>query len=648
MALNEVPSALRLRDWHDRTASRVHIAGMKGDWETIETLERAFAECGLEVERHEFWAYLSRPIDASVRIIGAKRDGSDLELPLRENPMPGDPYNDPGEVPFAFNAYSGSGDSTGRVVYANYGRLEDFETLDSLGVDFEGAVVIARYGGNYRGFKAKFAEERGAAAVLIFIDPADGGYTRGLMYPEGGWQTDSCIQRGSIKTLPYPGDPLTPGVEATEQAERLDAGTVDLPRIPVQPIGWAAAREIMMRMSGEAVPKGWQGGLPLAYRVEGGDGLRVRVKVEQERRLVRTANVIGRLEGAVEPEKLVIVGCHHDAWGYGASDAMAGMISLLESARSFGELAQRGQRPRRTVLFCAWGAEEHGIIGSTEWVEANRDELVEHGVGYINLDMASMGPDFNASATPDMKRLIVDASMGVPQARDPDRSVYDAWAERVGGTESGAEPPIGLLGGGSDHIAFNCYIGMACTYMSGGGSPGTAYHTARDTLHWYRKVVGEDYEPALMIARMTNAVAARLANDEELPLRPERSLVDLRRHLERFANDSSPHARDVAQLDARAQRVSERLSRDLRRASGASLNRWRLDAMRAWTSEDGLPGRPWFKGLFVATDPASGYGAWALPGLRATEDDADAFGRELARVGRVLDWYERGVSGSAE
>lgn len=613
--LQGIPSPERLRAWHDVTAGHVHIAGTPGDWTTIEQLEEAFRGMGLSVERHEFWAYLSVPVDAGLWIV----EPALAELPITESAIAGDPYALEGVPEFGFNAYAATGDVTAEVVYANFGTKEDFETLAEIGVDCTGRIVLARYGGNYRGYKAKYAEEAGAAGLLIFTDPADSGYAQGIQYPEGGWQTETCIQRGSIKTAPWPGDPLTPFVEATEHAERIDVGEAGLPNIPVQPIGWAAARAIMEQMRGELVPKGWQGGLPLAYRLTGAGGVTVRMKVEQERKLVKSANVIATLEGAVWPEEKVIIGCHHDAWGYGASDATSGMIALLESARSFAEMAKAGQRPARSIVFCGWGAEEQGIIGSVEWVEGNREMLEKTAVAYINLDMASMGPQFGSSASPSLKRVIVEASRSVPQARDPGRSVYDEWFARAPDANAEGEPAIGWLGGGSDHIGFVCHVGVASASLGGGGSPGSAYHTARDTLTWYRQVVGEDYEPALMVARMTNAVVSRLANAPVPPLDPNRAIKDVTIELRSIAKKHPEIGGSVAEFEQGTRTMLTDFALAVPENGAEAMT---ID--RVWLNREGVEGMPWFRNMMVATDPTSGYGAWPLPGLRAALESGDA------------------------
>lgn len=640
-ALNAVPDAMRLRAWHDLFCREPHPAGSEGDARMIERMAKAFETMGLETERHEFHAWLPRFEGARVTVHAGDEA---LDLPLRERRLPEDPAVAE-RVPPAWNAYSGSGEVRGEVVYANYGTKEDFAQLAALGVDLTGRIVVARYGRNFRGFKAKFAEAAGAAGLLLYTDPDDSGYRKGIPYPEGGWANETSVQRGSIKTLPYPGDPLTPFEPATKDARRLDPESVALPRIPVQPLGWRAAREILARMRGPGVPQGWQGGLPFAYRLTGGEHLEVALEVRQERAIVPTANVIGRVRGSRHPEQVVIVGCHHDAWTFGAGDPAAGSIVLFEMARSFAQARKQGHRPARTVIFANWGAEEPGIIGSTEWCEANRAALAAGGVAYVNLDMAAMGPNFHCSASPSLKSVIEDAARAVPQARaDGRQSVYDAWAARGDGT-----PGFGNLGGGSDHVGFYCHLGIPSCGLGAGGSAGVSYHSAYDTVSWYRKVVGEDYAPALMLARLGNVLVSRLANAPVLPYDPVRAVDDMRTHLdalrERAAELGVPL--ETAALDEQLPpwRASMQEARVLLRATPvlleaahgdpaerlAAVNEALIQVERAWLLPGGLPGRPWFRQAFAASDPTSGYAAWMLPVLRqAVEDGADA--EERARA----------------
>lgn len=638
-ALKQRASAASLGACHEALASAPHMAGTEGDAQVIAYIGEQFAKAGLEVETQWIWPYLARPIDASLEIVAPEQ----LALNVTEPPVDGDPFSADPRLPIGFNAQSASGEVVAGVVYANFGRKEDFERLAELGVDVEGKIAIARYGGNYRGFKAKYAQQAGAAGLIIYTDPAESGYMRGLLYPEGGWATDQQIQRGSITTLTWPGDPLTPGRPATEDAERLDPKDVALPRIPVQPVGWAAASEILSRMTGDGVPEGWQGALPFPYRLTGGQELQVRLMVRQARELTKTANVVGTLRGARYPNEWIIVGCHHDAWGFGASDPLAGTMLVLEAARMFGELARAGHRPDRSILFAAWAAEEHNIVGSVEWVEAHREALLQNAVSYINLDMASMGPLLNANGAPALRRLILDAAREAPQAHEPEITAYDQWLARAqAGPDGDREGPrVGSMGGGSDHIGFYFHVGAPTMSLAASGSRGTSYHSNYDNLHWYRKVVGEDYEPALMLARVLGVLVARMANADALPFDPAGYAPDLRKHIDAIepmakkqgiSLDFSGMRASIEKFQVAASAFDTRLSEAIAsgRLSGdaaAQVNERVLRRLEsAWLDEAGLPGRPWYKNLYMAPDETSGYSAWPLPALRKHIEDGDAAG----------------------
>ncbi len=632
-ALVDGVQATSLRAFHDLCAREPHPAGTTGDQRLVDALARAHRDLGLEVETQEVWLYLPRPVRAELELVAPVR----RRLPLREDVLREDPWSAHREIGFGWNAWSGSGEASGRVVYANYGTREDFARLVALGIDVRTQIVLARYGGNFRGMKARFAEEAGAAGLVLFTDPADGESPDGARYPAGGRSHPSSIQRGSILTLPWPGDALTPFVAATKDAERLDPATLPLPKILVQPVSFRVAQEILSRMTGPAVPAGWQGGLPFTYRITGGDRLRLRLRVEQERRITRTANVVATLKGVRFPDQRVILGSHHDAWTFGAADPGAGTIVVLEAARAFAEAARRGFPPERTLVFAHWAAEEFGLMGSTEWVEARRDELARGAVAYVNLDAAALGPDFAASASPSLKDLIAEVADAIPQPGSAGQSVLAAWAGREADPRRPGRPLMGEPGGGSDHVAFLCHVGVASAGLSARGSAGTAYHTAYDDLAWYRKVVGDDYASAVLVARLTALVAARLANADVLPLDPAAYGSDTRRSAEALADRAARagEAADLGRLEASAQRF-ERRARVAREGWLADLEAGRLEpdavarinarllrADRLWTRPAGLPGRPWYKSTFVAPDDETGYDSWLLPLLRAPLERGD-------------------------
>lgn len=661
-SVNSVSSATSLAAFHDLLGCEPHIAGTPGDERTIERIRDAFVDMGLATRVEEFWAPLPQPLAAELEIVETAEGAPTAEvvpggahasaggrrgivpLAIVEQNLLEDPATLHPGLTFGWNAFSATGEVIAEVVYANYGTKADFAALRAKGVDATGRIVLVRYGGNFRGYKWKFAEEAGAAGVLIFTDPADAGSVRGPTYPEGGWANDTCIQRGSILALDYPGDPQTPGAPSTKGAARVGLDTLALPTIPVQPIGYAAAAQIMARMTGELVSpeSGWKGGMPIEYRVSGGPELKVRLKVEQDRKLRRSANVLGVLPGRSNPDQLVIVGCHHDAWGFGAADPLAGTIVLMECARSFAAAARRGERPDRTIVFAAWGAEEYGIIGSTEWVEGHRDRLARDAVAYINLDMAAMGPNFGAACSPSLREAILSAAVRTPQSGGAaGETVYDRI---TGGGRT--EPRFGDLGGGSDHIAFNCHIGVACATLGSGGSEGSSYHSNYDTIAWYRKVVGSDYQPALMVTRATNALLAVLADSPVVPLSAARHGSEAQRVLQAlqvrapdgaFAGAIAPLlARAVAlaergaQLDAAIASAVPTLDPAERRALSEAL----VALDRAWLDAEGLPERPWFRSLLAASDRDSGYAAVMLPLLAEAWDT-----REHARVQNAVERY---------
>lgn len=616
------PDPARLRAWHDLLASEPHVAGTPGDGREIVRIAQAFRAMGLDTEVHEFWALLARPVSARVEVRGAG-DAPPTVLPIIERELPTDPHTAHPDLPWGWNAYSGSGTAEGRVVYANYGTRADFDRLREWGIDCTGAVVIARYGGNFRGYKAKFAEAAGAAALLMYIDPADSGSGRGAVWPEGGgWANDTCIQRGSLLTLAWPGDPLTPGAAATRDAVRLEVDEVALPRIPVQPIGYAAASQILSRMRGREVPDAaWRGGLPAPYRLEGGPGLSVRVSVEQAREVRRSANVIARLRGAQQGAGTVAVGCHHDAWGFGAGDPLSGLVCVMELAQLLSDRAKAGERLPCDVIFCAWGAEEFGMIGSTEWVEANADALRKECLGYVNLDMAAMGPNLGAWASPSISAAVAGAIGLKPES-------------------------VGPSGGGSDHVGFVCRVGVPSVGISASGAPGTSYHTNYDTLAWYRAIVGDDYASATAVARAAHAAivalsgsagaspvsATRVIDQALAALREtkgiaESAAVSLIPRFERLRECAV--AWDALPAPATAQEQAERLAQ-------------RIALDRAWLDDAGLPRRSWYRNQFVAPDRDSGYASTVLPGLRdaATPEEVragtDALQRVADRIGSAI------------
>ena len=610
----------------ERITREPHIAGTEANARVGEAIADAMEKAGLSVQRYAYDVYLPDPDgEISIALVTPIRlPLNNQEYILKEDRFSGHPDLLPG-----FNAYSGSGDVTAEIVYANYGTKDDFEKLKELGISIEGKIVIARFGQNFRGFKARYAEEHGAVGLIMYSDPADGGYVSGAEYPEGRYLNSSSIQRGSLLTLDYPGDPLTPlepalPLDSGEPVQRLDPEDVDFPRIPVAPLPYGSAVEILKRMQGEVVPTGWQGGLPFTYRITGGSDLTVRLTVDQPRGLKRATNVIGVLEGNEYPDEWVLLGCHYDAWNFGTADPNSGTAMLLTLADALGDMAREGWRPRRTIMIGHWDAEEQGILGSIEWVEQLREELTTNGVAYINADMAVSGPDFGASASPSLKQPIIDAAQAVqyPQSK---KSVYEQWCA----DNDSVTPPMGNLGGGSDHMGFYMHIGIPSGEVSM-ASPVPIYHSSYDNMAWYERFADTEFIYGPAVAAIDGILATRLANADILPYDMTRYAEDVATHCKDLKDraeklgitiDLTSLEESVTALGAAAQRFEE--NRDRRVASGkiekdqaTAANQLLIGVEKAFIHPDGLQGRPWHRSLYASQDPFSGYASWLLPGLR--------------------------------
>ena len=385
------------------------------------------------------------------------------------------------DAPITFNGYSPSGQVTGEMVYANYGTIEDFLYLRNINVSVHKRIVLVRYGGIYRGDKVANAYANGAAGCLIYSDPityAPKGTDPMDVYPFTKYLPDQGVQRGSI--FEGFGDPLTPGwpsPDAGQPGERIDPSDSRslLPHIPTQPISYGDALPLLSVLGGAHAPKEWQGGLPITYKI-GPSAVQVELSVQSDNKVATIHNVCASIAGSEQPDRIILLGNHRDAWVFGAADPNSGTAALLEIARSFGILKQRGWTPRRTIMMCSWDAEEAGTIGSTEWVERNRDLLNAQLVAYLNVDIAVSGEALYVGAMPSLDDAIRAAAKVVPAPSDNASSLYDLWVEQ----SRGHEPSIGRLGGcGSDFCSFVCHLGVPSVDMtfSGPGSDGyPMYH----------------------------------------------------------------------------------------------------------------------------------------------------------------------------
>jgi N-acetylated-alpha-linked acidic dipeptidase len=640
-----------------------HMAATPEDHKTAEYVAEKFRAAGLETEIVPYRVLLNQP--KVVRVEAFDAAGQPLMTgPTREH-VQGDPYQDDPRVVMPFNGSSGSGDVTGDVVYANYGRLEDFDQLAAQHIDLKGKIVICRYGANFRGVKVYIAEQRGAVGVLIYSDPQDDGYYKGDAYPMGPWRPDTGVQRGSVQYLfKYPGDPETPGVASTldlpDSARISPEG--NQPHIISIPISYHDASPILQALKGPGVPSGWQGALPFRYhlgQVAGSGGVKVHLVSQQDYQRRIIWDVIGKIPGSEYPDAWVINGNHRDAWVYGAVDPNSGTAAMLESVHGIGVLLKQGWRPKRTMLFCSWDAEEEGLIGSTEWVEQHAKTL-ERAVAYFNVDVGVSGPDFSASAVPSLKQFIRELTHSVPSPL-----VYDQWRnERSEGNEhrSSNAPPdpsgevhVGDLGSGSDFTPFLQHVGVPSTDIGSGGPYGV-YHSVFDNFAWFIQNADPHFVYLQEMARVFGLEALRMADADVLPY----DYVTYAREIDAYIAAAKRKAGDAhfGSLDfAPAEAASARLAAAAQKMHTlqlapvgdlAKLNLALRQTETALITEAGLPNRSWYRHTIYAPGEFTGYSAVVIPGVNEAIDakDQPRAAQQLTVLTQALDRAAQTLKGA--
>jgi N-acetylated-alpha-linked acidic dipeptidase len=643
----QLPNAGRAEATLRRLTAEPHLAGTEASHRVAEYLRDEYRAAGLEAEIVPYSAVLAYPGE----ILLERTAPGSARLARPEEPVAGDPSTwDPHSMP-AFSAYSPAGDVTAQVVYANYGLPEDFLRLGGLGVDVRGKIALIRYGQCFRGVKVHLAELNGAAGVLLYSDPADDGYREGDPYPQGPWRPESGIERGSVQyTFLYPGNPIAPlgGLPGAEIARRLDTREgLNLPRIPVLPISWRDAAEMMSYLRGSKVPREWQGGMPLTYHAGPGPA-EVHLKVAMSLETRTIYDVIARLPG--ETDDWVIAGNHHDAWVFGAADPGSGTAVLLEVARSLGDLKRAGWTPRRTILFCSWDAEEFGLVGSTAWVEEHIDELGRNGLAYLNMDIAVSGERFGGAATPSLRELVREAARDTLDPRTG-RTVYDRWRERSGPSAStrraGAAPqnaaerplPMSALGSGSDYSAFYQHAGIPAMDINSVGDYGV-YHSIYDDFEWMKRFGDPEFTYHVMVARIAGRIVMRLADADVPALDYDEYAAEVGRLLQdlhavaRAASGRNERLLDLrgvesaaADFRAAAREASEAIgnllanSPDRQRAE--AVTHALAGAEAALLTPGGLAGRPWYRHTFSAPGVNTGYAAVVFPGVREAIERRD-------------------------
>ncbi len=653
--------------WMKFLSSHPHHVGSAKDKANAEYMADLFKQWGYETEIATYYVLFPTPKTRMLELLGTKPYKAKLEEPaIPEDKTSGQKTE---QLP-TYNAYSADGDVTAELVFVNRGIPADYEELERMGVSVKGKIVIAKYGGSWRGIKPKVAAEHGAIGCIIYSDPEDDGYVAGDTYPEGPFRRKDGVQRGSVMDMPvYPGDPLTPGVGATKDAKRLDRkDAITIMKIPVLPISYEDALPLLQSLRGPVAPLSWRGGLPITYHVGPGTD-KVHLKLEFNWDQKPLYNVIAKLRGSEYPDEWVLRGNHHDGWVNGAADPLSGMVAEMEEARAIGELVKKGFRPKRTLVYCAWDGEEPALLGSTEWVEDHQEELLQNAVAYINSDGNSRGfisasgshtfePFFN-----EIMNEVTDPETGVSiKERRYARTIAEADQTARTKLLGNKYVKLGALGAGSDYSPFLQHLGIASMNLGfGGEAAGGEYHSIYDSYDLFIKFKDPGYEYGIVLSKTAGRTTLRLADADVLPIdfnsfyktvndyatevktlletmRSEtetqnrmikEKLFDLARDPKKgiqspkikeavpFLNFSSlenalTKLKNVTEEYQKSYSGSTQQAADKR----TQLNQILFKAERSLTQASGLPRRNWYRHQVYAPGYYTGYGVKTLPGIR--------------------------------
>jgi N-acetylated-alpha-linked acidic dipeptidase len=614
-----------------------HPSGSERNRELAEVVRARFVEYGLEeVAIHRYDVLLPLPRKVAVSMVEPEARG----FALKEDGYPEDKGSHAAEVGPTYLGMSASGDITAEVIYAHSGNPEDYDWLETQGIDPRGKIAIVRYSEpySYRGFKAWEAERRGVAALIIYSDPMEDGYRRGDVFPRGPWGPESHIQRGAISyDFIVPGDPLTPGWPSVEGATRIaESEALSVPRILAAPMSWRDAQPILERLGGPVAPPAWHGALPITYHVGPGPA-KLHVEIDMDGGTRPIWVVEGRIRGSVAPDEMVILGNHRDAWVYGAVDPSSGTASLLEAARVLGQLARAGDRPRRTLVFASWDAEEWHLTGSTEWGEQFAGELGKGAVAYLNVDSSTSGPDFEVSAVASLNPTILEVARDVVDPASG-RSLLEAWTHRTASSagEEGAAAPLieNDLGSGSDYTVFLNFLGVPVADLNFDGPYGV-YHSRYDDRYWMEHFGDPGYRYMTAMVEVWGRLALRLANADVHAYDLPTYATTVRGFLDALAGvpgaarelDLTAAVTAVAAWQNEAETLHRKVDgaltsgKELPASSFSAVN----DALRKVEREllvaEGIPGRPWFKHCLYA--PRYTYAAMSLPGVREAAESGN-------------------------
>ncbi|MBA3693577.1 MAG: M28 family peptidase [Acidobacteria bacterium] len=677
-----------LREWLKKMSARPHHVGSPYDKENAEFMLSLLKSWGYNAQIEQFDVLFPTPKTRVLEMLAPEKFTAKLSEPaVKEDST----SNQSSEQLPVYNAYSIDGDVTAPLVYVNYGVPADYEELERNGVDVRGKIVIARYGGSWRGIKPKVAAEHGAIGCLIYSDPRNDGFFQGDVYPKGAWRNENGAQRGSVADMPtFPGDPLTPNIGATKNAKRLDRKDAPtITKIPVMPISYGDALPLLRNLEGAVVPESWRGALPITYHFGGTEATKVHLKLAFNWDIKTIYNVIAKMKGSERPDEWIIRGNHHDAWVNGADDPLSGQVAMLEEARGIGELVKTGWKPKRTIVYCAWDGEEPGLLGSTEWAETHADELKNKAAVYINSDSNGRG-FLGVGGSHTLEKFVNEVSKDVidPQTKI---SVGERWraAQLVNGSPNSKKEArertdlrIGALGSGSDYTPFLQHLGIASLNLGYGGEDGGgSYHSVYDSFDHYTRFGDPNFDYGIALAQTAGRLTLRLANADVLPfeftnfadtvgvyVKEITTLADTMREETKQMNQMisdgtlkaaqdpkeiyvmpkpkadvpflnfAPLQNALAKLQESAKNY-QKASKNKPMSAQKSLDEILMKTERALANQKGLPRRDWFKHQIYAPGFYTGYGVKTLPAVREAIEQRDwkEAGEQISIVAKTIE-----------
>ena len=667
-----LPEPARMREAMRRLSARPHHLGSPYGKDNAEWLKAQFESYGWEARIERFDVLFPTPKVRVLELVAPTRFTAKLEEPiLKEDPT----TNQRAEQLPTYNAYSADGDVTAPLVYVNYGVPADYEQLERRGISVKGAIVIARYGGSWRGIKPKVAYEHGAVGALIYSDPRDDGFAEGETYPNGPYRPKDGVQRGSVLDMPtYPGDPLTPGVGASPGAKRLDRkDAVTIMKIPVLPISYADAQPLLAALTGPVAPPEWRGGLPITYRLGPGSA-QAHLKLEFNWNQTPLYDVISTLKGSTFPDEWVMRGNHHDGWVNGAEDPISGLVAELEEARALGLLVKQGWKPKRTIVYMAWDGEEPSLLGSTEWVEEHIADMRSKGVFYLNTDGNGRGT-LGAAGSHALERFVSEVA---GEVNDPETNVTVLQRQRMGAVMQGnadartmRDLRIEALGSGSDFTPFLQHAGVPTLNIGFGGEDGGGiYHSIYDSFAWYTRFSDTSFVYGKALSQVAGMMVMRVANADLLPAEFGALSATAKRYLGEVTTLRETTAKEIDELNKRLaenafgitndprhplmapasqspapylnfapiQNATDSLARVAERyeraygglptsaataAALAQVNALLKQSDQAMLIPEGLPKRPWYQHALYAPGYYTGYGVKTMPGVREAIEQRD-------------------------